>query len=164
MRFLMSEVPVYITKASMSAVHQRLCLRISTSSSAPAAVPIPALSPRTTNVRGCCTLFIEAPIAPIADPCIPMRFYWHGSQERARNPTVSRSLSLAHCLSLSRLLSLPPSLTASLSRLLSLSMGLLRASSLYRGTSLIRKRPPPEAPPRTQGTGLRQGPSGVGVL
>jgi len=26
----------------------------------------PGLSPRTSNVRGCCTLFIKAPIAPIA--------------------------------------------------------------------------------------------------
>ena len=29
---------------------------------------IPALSPRTTNVRGCCTLFIKAPIAPMWGP------------------------------------------------------------------------------------------------
>ena len=34
---------------------------ISTSSSAPAAVLIQALSPRTSNVRGCCTLFIKSP-------------------------------------------------------------------------------------------------------
>jgi len=31
----------------------------------PAALPISALSPRTSNVRGCCTLFIKAPIAPM---------------------------------------------------------------------------------------------------
>ena len=40
------------------------CYWTSTSSSAPAVVPISALSPRTTNVRGCRTLFIKAPIAP----------------------------------------------------------------------------------------------------
>ena len=38
---------------------------ISTSSSAPAAVPIQTLSPRTTNGRGRCTLFFKAPIAQI---------------------------------------------------------------------------------------------------
>ena len=30
----------------------------------------------------------------------------------------------------------------------------------YRGTSLIRKRPPPQDPPRTLGIGLRQGSTG----
>ena len=35
---------------------------------------------------------------------------------------------------------------------------------VYRGTSLIKKRPPPEDPPRTLGTGLRKGPRGVRFL
>ena len=35
---------------------------------------------------------------------------------------------------------------------------------LYRGTSPIRKRPPPEEPPRTLGIGLRWVPRGVRFL
>ena len=32
---------------------------------------------------------------------------------------------------------------------------------IYRGTSPIRKRPPPQDPPKTLGIGLRKGPKGV---
>ena len=39
-----------------------------------------------------------------------------------------------------------------------------RGEALYRGTSLIRKRRPPEDPPRTLGRGLLKSPRGVRFL
>ena len=64
-----------------------------------AAVLIPALSPRTSNVRGCCTLFIKAPIAPIAGKASP------GAADSApRGPGVASdqkedaSVSLSLCV------------------------------------------------------------------
>ena len=75
------------------------------------------------------------------------RFYWHGSQKRARNLIVSRSLSLALFLFLFL------SLDGTPSRFFTL-----------QGYLAHKKTPTPRGPPRTQGTGLLQGPSGVGVF